>query len=178
MILTPFGPKIYHGKIDEEVRLDLLRYAFDAEPSQDASGILAGQLEEQFYIYPSKRDLDELRKHIGTYTNQNYIDIEPIWVNFQRADDWQPVHNHAGEFSFIVYVDIPPGMYDEPEIAGSIVFTYGEQLPYARCQYGPIKPQAGDIYIFPAWLKHYVYPYKSTGQRVSVSGNIITRLNS
>ena len=59
MILTPFGPKIYHGKIDEEVRLDLLRYAFDAEPSQDASGILAGQLEEQFYIYPSKRDLDE-----------------------------------------------------------------------------------------------------------------------
>ncbi len=178
MILTPFGPKIYHGKIDEEVRLDLLRYAFDAEPSQDASGILAGQLEEQFYIYPSKRDLDELRKHIGTYTNQNYIDIEPIWVNFQRADDWQPVHNHAGEFSFVVYIDIPPGMYDEPEIAGSIVFTYGEQLPYARCQYGPIKPQAGDIYIFPAWLKHYVYPYKSTGQRVSVSGNIITRLNS
>ena len=119
-----------------------------------------------------------MRKHIGTYTNQNYIDIEPIWVNFQRADDWQPVHNHAGEFSFVVYVDIPPGMYDEPEIAGSIVFNYGEQLPHARCQYGPIKPQVGDIYIFPAWLKHYVYPYKSTGQRVSVSGNIITRLNS
>ena len=39
MILTPFGPKIYHGRIDEDVRLDLLRYAFDAEPSQDASGI-------------------------------------------------------------------------------------------------------------------------------------------
>ena len=27
MILTPFGPKIYHGRIDEDVRLDFGKFA-------------------------------------------------------------------------------------------------------------------------------------------------------
>ena len=29
------------------------------------------------------------------------------------------------------------------------------------------------MYIFPAYLKHWVYPYKSDCVRVSVSGNVI-----
>jgi len=28
------------------------------------------------------------------------------------------------------------------------------------------------MYIFPAWLKHYVSPFKSDCTRISVSGNI------
>ena len=31
----------------------------------------------------------------------------------------------------------------------------------------------GDLYIFPASLKHYVFPFKSPVTRVSVSGNIM-----
>ena len=33
-------------------------------------------------------------------------------------------------------------------------------------------PEVGDMYIFPAWLKHYVSPFKSDCTRISVSGNI------
>ena len=33
-------------------------------------------------------------------------------------------------------------------------------------------PEEGDMFIFPAWLKHWVSPYKSDVVRVSVSGNI------
>ena len=32
-------------------------------------------------------------------------------------------------------------------------------------------PEEGDMYIFPAWLKHWVAPYKSNCTRISVSGN-------
>jgi hypothetical protein len=32
-------------------------------------------------------------------------------------------------------------------------------------------PEEGDMYIFPAWLKHWVAPYKSDCTRISVSGN-------
>jgi len=38
-------------------------------------------------------------------------------------------------------------------------------------------PEEGDIFIFPAWLKHWVYPYRSDAVRVSVSGNIVDSLD-
>jgi hypothetical protein len=28
------------------------------------------------------------------------------------------------------------------------------------------------MYIFPAWLKHWVFPFKSKCTRISVSGNV------
>ena len=33
-------------------------------------------------------------------------------------------------------------------------------------------PEENDMFIFPAWLKHYVAPYKSNCTRISVSGNV------
>ena len=33
-------------------------------------------------------------------------------------------------------------------------------------------PQEGDMFVFPAWLKHWVSPYHSDCVRVSVSGNV------
>ena len=34
-------------------------------------------------------------------------------------------------------------------------------------------PSVGDMFIFPAGLPHWVYPFKTTeGERVSISGNV------
>ena len=33
-------------------------------------------------------------------------------------------------------------------------------------------PEEKDMFISPAWLKHYVAPYKSDVTRISVSGNV------
>ena len=33
-------------------------------------------------------------------------------------------------------------------------------------------PEEGDMFIFPAWLKHWVSPFKSDCVRISVSGNV------
>ena len=33
-------------------------------------------------------------------------------------------------------------------------------------------PYNNQIFIFPAWVKHYVIPFKSDVKRISVSGNI------
>ncbi len=32
------------------------------------------------------------------------------------------------------------------------------------------------MYIFPAWVKHWVYPFKSDCTRISISGNVIDRI--
>jgi hypothetical protein len=34
-------------------------------------------------------------------------------------------------------------------------------------------PEENDIYIFPADLRHWVFPFKSKVERISVSGNIL-----
>jgi hypothetical protein len=33
-------------------------------------------------------------------------------------------------------------------------------------------PEEGDMFIFPAWLSHWVCPFNSDCVRVSVSGNV------
>ena len=33
-------------------------------------------------------------------------------------------------------------------------------------------PFTGDMFMFPAWLKHWVSPFKSDVTRISVSGNV------
>ena len=33
-------------------------------------------------------------------------------------------------------------------------------------------PEEGDMFVFPAWLKHWVSPFKSNCTRISVSGNV------
>ena len=38
--------------------------------------------------------------------------------------------------------------------------------------YQSVKPEDRDIFIFPAWIKHYVAPFYSDVTRISVSGNI------
>ena len=37
------------------------------------------------------------------------------------------------------------------------------------------KPQIGDLYIFPSWLSHQVYPFRSEGERRSMAFNIHLR---
>ena len=38
-------------------------------------------------------------------------------------------------------------------------------------------PEVGDCFVFPAFLEHWVYPFKSDVTRISVSGNIVDSLD-
>ena len=48
---------------------------------------------------------------------------------------------------------------------------YGEG-PRNAVTYMSYFPIEGDMFIFPAWLKHWVSPFNSDCVRVSVSGNV------
>jgi len=53
---------------------------------------------------------------------------------------------------------------------GGIQFIYGNG-PRDAITYMSFLPEEGDMFIFPAWLKHWVAPYKSDCTRITVSGN-------
>ena len=54
---------------------------------------------------------------------------------------------------------------------GSLSFLYGDGNRQS-ITYQSVKPEDRDIFIFPAWIKHYVAPFYSDVTRISVSGNI------
>ena len=54
---------------------------------------------------------------------------------------------------------------------GKLEFSYGEKQNMIVTGH-EFLPETNDLFIFPSSLKHFVYPYKSNVERVSISGNI------
>ena len=54
---------------------------------------------------------------------------------------------------------------------GGLTFIYGEG-PRSYISHHSFVPEEGDMFIFPATLKHWVFPFKSDCVRISVSGNV------
>ena len=89
-----------------------------------------------------------------------------LWCNFQRQNEFNPPHDHDGKLSFVVYLIHTrcPLKKENAEYKGrscgpgGIQFMYGEGT--RDCiSYQSYFPQEGDMFIFPAWLKHWVSPF-------------------
>lgn len=202
----PFGPYLYHGSVDPSFVQDLLRegekttgtitHPDGTVSEQDIGTGLAGQMrkgaERQFNPDQQRWFKRSLNDVFNLYTQQrmaahnqvrvpDYI-IENVWINYQVANEFQPDHVHAGDFSWVIFLQIPDGLEQERQEhkkkgapPGSIVFNYGEgvntnQIPWATTYYDFV-PAVGDMFVFPAQLRHYVPPFTCSGTRISVSGN-------
>ena len=97
-----------------------------------------------------------------------------------QPGDFNPPHTHGGDYSFVVFVDVPKQIHKEIEKfegtgarPGCLLFEHGTpSRPKWSTTGHAIIPQTGDIYMFPSLLQHWVVPYKSKCTRVSVSGNL------
>jgi len=98
------------------------------------------------------------------------------WGNISKAGDFNPMHTHSGMISGVGYVKIPDNIEYEWECedhdvsAGCIQFTNGA-MQGLNVHSFRLKPEVGDLYFFPAWLMHEVYPFRSKGERWSFSFN-------
>ena len=86
----------------------------------------------------------------------------------------------TGDLSFVIYLQVPDEIERENdetahehnnEGPGMILFDYGMEMPLSINRIAHM-PRTGDAFIFPAWLIHHVYAFKSDVERISVSGNI------
>ena len=106
------------------------------------------------------------------------IHMDHSWVVSQYAGEYNPWHHHSGDFSAVVYLKLPPKMYEEIKedwkdhypANGLIEFMFGENQGF-RSDNLKFKPEVGKLLVFPSWLKHFVYPFKSEGERRSMSFN-------
>ena len=107
------------------------------------------------------------------------IEIKEGWVNDMVAGDYNPAHFHQGcLFSSVGFLRVPPG-YDaefaadkaRQNTAGCLQFIDSRSAVGVKNLF-TVKPAVGDFYLWPAWMLHCVYPFKSHGIRRSFAVNL------
>jgi hypothetical protein len=148
---------------------------------------LAGHIKEEFRIDEKSFSLimkdyfnaffEESKIFYGREICKQYT-CESAWVNYMKPGEFNPPHTHDGDFSCVLYIDIPKKLIEENKKfrgrsagPGAIRFDYGEEGKFITSTYS-VFPKQNDFYMFPATLKHCVFPYTSKCSRISVSANI------
>jgi len=184
-----WGPFVCHYKLlPEEIE------SFNKlEDGTDFRKGLAGHLKEEYeldknrvftIIYPYLNSYAQAFFDYRQTTLTNGFELKNAWINRQGKNEFNPPHVHDDDLSFVIYTKIPEGLDKECRESvsnspgpGCIVFDFNMPSSTAGnklfLQTHAHLPSEGDMFIFPAQLPHWVYPFKTTeGKRVSISGNI------
>ena len=121
--------------------------------------------------------------HIEKETPPPKFELNSIWVNYQKQNEFNPLHDHGTSYSFVIFMKIPThwkeqhkvdlGMY-RARVASDFVFVQpknSEEL--INTHFTLSSEDEGRMLFFPAHLQHLVYPFYGTDEeRVTISGNI------
>ena len=180
-----FGPLILHTSVTKEQVRDLKKIC---NTKQSYHKNLAGHIKDEYLInsidYEKivKPQLETYKIVYGNFYNKQIHSLKATraWVNYMKAGDFNPPHTHIGcRFSSVVFLQFPKQIlkeYKEHQAVsrgpGAIHFTYGENLPRDNNNSYAKIPKEGDMFIFPAFVTHFVYPFKSKNvKRISIAAN-------
>jgi hypothetical protein len=111
--------------------------------------------------------------------------MDSFWVNFQKQHEFNPLHNHLGVYSFVVFMKIPYDWREQHEIpfvkessapkASNFEFVFTDVMGHIRnYTYHLDSSFEGIMLFFPAEMMHQVYPfYNCEEDRITISGNIV-----
>ena len=203
-LIRPFSPLILKAEIPiETVNLlnkDCEDIINNKKEKIDWSNQLAGRVKEEFHI--TKDLVKEISGVFNTITsmylfpkeedyqknkNSFKVGINSGWYVRSYEGDFNPLHHHTGcQISCLGFLKLPEDINEYWQEEDKDHNAYGG---YTDFRYGTVglncsnnfkvKPKVGDIYMFPSWLDHMVYPFKSKykfpdekGERRSFSFNI------
>jgi hypothetical protein len=110
--------------------------------------------------------------------------LNRFWVNYQKKYEFNPVHNHTGVFSFVIWLKIPSSHKKECELPfikhailkhpNTFQMLFVNSLgDISQLNYDLEPEDEGKMLFFSSKYHHCVYPfYLSDEERISVSGNI------
>ena len=206
-IMRPFGPSMARSKMPQELidafnaSADEIIKDKEELKRRDYSANLVGKVQEEFSI---PEEVFTKYQDFFNFTIEQYVSWNDEFLNRQRpkdsacnihylsgwfvrtfAGDFNPNHIHTGcDLSSVGYLKMPEDIDEEWEedykdnypCVGHIEFQHGTpSLFNAHNQL--VKPEVGDFYVFPAYLLHCVYPFKSEGERRSFSFNAKLKLS-
>lgn len=192
-MIKPFGPSIVKVKLPDLFVTQLNDYVdnliLDENriKSLDHGAHLAGNVTQELELEPEFIKQIRWTEFIGSICNEwlkrsynkelKSIDLIKSWVVRQFENEYNPIHHHSGHISGVVYLKIPENMGETVQKTksnspnGNLVFVYGAANLFSNANF-EITPQVGDLYVFPNYLLHGVYPFTgSDEERRSVSFN-------
>ena len=198
MIITdhkhiPFGPYVAKMTLDPGFCKRLLETGKTLTKSH--SEYLAGSIEHE-YVFDLKKDtwieeefkicvkawLKGYQQFSGDRNFNPDFQLHPLWINFQKAKEYNPIHSHPGcNLSCVLYLEVPKEMLAEKRTTtgaapGHTGFMYGEDA-YGFITHRIIRPSERTLLMFPSNLRHYVSHFDSPNvTRTSVSGNVTFKI--
>lgn len=130
--------------------------------------------------YSSAWDITNTTKDLRTDDLEMYV----YWANFQKKYEFNPMHTHDGNYSFVIWLQVPYLIGDELSTpscknsnmprAGMFSFIYSNVFGELREASFPVdKTFEGTIFLFPSAINHVVYPFSTSDEyRISISGNV------
>ena len=195
------GPQIMKTKVSMDL-VDLLLKKGEESVKKNLSwnDQLVGVIKKEF----GYEDLDNwfsslIQPHISDYINWSIerqgammnpgvselpsrlnTSVIDLWINYQQKNEYNPPHIHSGSLSFVIWLQIPEELKNEPPLsgnqtAGSFVVSHGESHSFSRNSISFL-PEVADMIIFPAYCEHYVHQFKSDVTRISAAGNILVEM--
>ena len=192
-ILSPFGPRIAKAQFTESIINKINNFVDEVVSSQtlskkyDLGKNLAGQVsqeitlpEEIFKGEISDFLFDATKVYVKAVTDREItkFSILNTWVVRQFKSEYNPTHWHSAHISGVGYIKMPDSFgksFQEQKTSnphGYINFVHGTRQFLSGAIYSK-KPKVGDVYFFPNYMMHSVYPFYSDGERRSWSFNIL-----
>ena len=188
-ILSPFGPKIAKLKLPKflvkkiNTEVDKILFKKKLIKKLDYSKKLVGQVKQEFQLPKAfiKKNLEkvitkEVKNYIKKTTGKNTskVNIKNFWVVRQFNNEYNPIHFHDGHISGVGYLKIPSFRSSSKKLVktdGSIDFISGNKMLLSESIHNH-QPKTGDVILFPHYLMHTAYPFKTKGERRSFSFNL------
>jgi len=187
-----WGPFLFRSVISDDFKELILQEGRNVrgKNSESYNEKLAGHLDEQYKL-PAARIMEQLKWYLEAYCIgynkwRGGAKMKPdarllsLWINYMKPGDFNPPHDHGGDLSFIIFPEIPKELIKENDAfkgtlegPGGVSWLYGDSGSRMNISMVHQMPKDKEIFIFPASLKHWVFPFRSNVTRVSVSGNII-----
>jgi hypothetical protein len=195
--ITPPTVGWLEGKLDENAVEYLWKCIDNKEGSEKRN--LAGNIDASYrlidkddwffhhVVYPFMSEYNKQFYNLGnslpTNARHPYF-LQKLWVNYQQENEFNPLHDHTGIYSFVIWMKIPTNHFDQNKNPISLDsnshkisvfdFQYTDMLGSIRNYSYEMSPKVeGTMLFFPATLKHQVYPfYNCKDTRITISGNV------
>ena len=180
----------------KELKVQIDELQSDFNNGEKLNDRLAGEIEHEYLIqapHQTKqyiKDLTQRFENESQYIISNYVplptlQLNSLWINFQKKHEYNPMHNHNGVYSFVIWYQIPYTFENETKYNyksddrecghGKFIFITSNKIHnISSCILDIDQSKEGYIAIFPSTLHHTVYPFYSSDEyRITIAGNII-----
>ena len=190
-----FGPYVAHYKAHPELIKGLLERG-KKQKVGSGNPHLAGVLGDQRDYEEKDKEwfVKEFQPYVNEYVEGNCkwcrtqysepqwtksFSLLGLWINYMKERESNPEHVHTGMLTWVIYLKTPDLAEERKKYEGTsygpggILFKYGENSPTKWAEHTvAYDPEPGYMWIFPCPLRHEVIPFRTPGERISVSGNL------